>query len=55
MEDDMDSHEDVDSGRMTLNQWRAKNDLSLYDMPEADALFTVTETGPVFLTATTGA
>ena len=36
-------------GGLTLNDWRAKNGLPLFDMPEADEPYIAAATGPVFL------
>jgi 8-oxo-dGTP pyrophosphatase MutT (NUDIX family)/2'-5' RNA ligase len=42
----------VNNGRITLNDWRAKNGLPLYSMPEADEPFIAGAQGPVFLKGT---
>ena len=42
----------VASGRVTLNDLRAKNGDPLYDMPEADEPMIITPQGPVFLRGT---
>jgi SPP1 gp7 family putative phage head morphogenesis protein len=42
----------VNNGRLTLNDWRAKNGLPLYAMPEADEPFIAGAQGPVFLKGT---
>ncbi len=42
----------VSFGGLTLNDYRAKNGLPLYDAPEADEPMIVTATGPVYLKGT---